>query len=117
VLVRGAVGLVAATSRTIANRRAARSLGSIGTRIRNIAGRLDRDHLSAARLEGTGRLTTGFDHVQELTAWANGLRSSIRRLNGILGDPDLHPDVRARAEGLLSQASRALDAIEGALRQ
>ena len=92
------------------------AVDEIGGRVANIAGRLDRLHLSTARLENTGRLVTGFDHVQEATDYANGLRNQIRRLNGILGDPNLDAATRRAAEGHLGRASRALDAAERALR-
>ncbi|MGH9660950.1 MAG: hypothetical protein ACRD96_20555, partial [Bryobacteraceae bacterium] len=59
-------------------RRYAGSLETIGKQVDNIAGRLDRAHRSAARLENSGRLSTGYDHVQEVTDWANGLLNGPR---------------------------------------
>ncbi|MGH7562551.1 MAG: RHS repeat-associated core domain-containing protein [Gemmatimonadales bacterium] len=88
----------------------------VSRRVANISGRLDRLHLSTARLENTGRLVTGFDHVQEVTDYANGLRNQIRRLNGVLGDPNLDAATRRAAEQTLGRASRSLDAAERALR-
>ena len=72
--------------------------------------------MRAARLELTGRLSTGFDHAAELQSFANGLRNSTIRLKAVVGNSEVAEGVRLEAHQLLSRTSRLLDQIKGALR-
>ena len=74
------------------------------------------DHLSAARLERTGRLSTGYQHAQEVADFANGLRNTTVRLKQIMGNDSVDAEVRAQAAQLLSRTSRLLDQLKEALR-
>jgi len=74
------------------------------------------NHFRAARLELTGRLDTGYDHVQELTEMASGLRNYAVQLKEILGNPAIDDATRARAQELLSGVSSLRDRIMETLR-
>ncbi len=74
------------------------------------------DHLQAVRLERTGRSQTGFEHSEEVTSFANGLRNSAIRLKSILGDDQVKEEVRKQAAEQLSRVSRLLDELKAALR-
>jgi hypothetical protein len=73
------------------------------------------NHFQAARMEPTGRLNTGSDHVKELTDFSNGLRNSAVRLKRVLSNPHLDAAARDRAQELLSNVSRLRDRITEAL--
>jgi len=93
------------------------SLQSIGSKLNNIVGHVaDRDHLSTAAQEAKGTLETGYDHVTETRHAMNGLQNTISRLNGILTNPKLTDEIRKAAIELLSKASKALDAMEKAIK-
>jgi RHS repeat-associated protein len=92
-----------------------RALGRIGSKLLNQLSHVDRRHLSIAARELRG-LETGWDHVTEVQDAMNGLRNTIRQLNGVLGDPNLTDEARQSAQALLGRASRALDRAEDALR-
>jgi len=110
--------LVKATRVAVQARGHARTLSTIRAQYQNIRAELDEfDHFSTARLENTGRLRTGSDHVNELTDFANGLRSSTTKLKGMLGDSNLSPAMRAEVSEMLSRTSKLLDGINAAIRK
>lgn len=74
------------------------------------------DHFEAAHLEGRG-VQTGGDHRQELTDFANGLKTSAIRLKKVLSQGQLDPELRARVESLLGRVSKLRDRINSTLRQ
>ena len=87
-------------------------LGAVESQFGNITRELSRyNHFETARLEATGRLVTGSNHVKELEDFANGLRTSAIRLKKLLGNSELDAAARARAEQLLSQVSKLRDRI------
>lgn len=86
---------------------------SLGNMLRELE---SHDHFEAARLEGKGVQTRG-DHRQELTDFANGLRTSAIRLKKILSQGQLDPQLRARVESLLGRVSKLRDRINSTLRQ
>jgi hypothetical protein len=109
------VRCVRSTGRRLCTRAAIRD--DKAAQCRNISSELGaHNHFRAARLELTGRLSTGFQHVHELRDFANGLRTSTARLRNMLGNPNLDDPLRTRATELLSQTSRLLDNIDEVLR-
>jgi hypothetical protein len=97
-------------------RRAEDVLSATSSQFRNVARELSRhDHFGAAVAEGRGIATRG-DHRQELADFANGLRTSARRLQETLGADGLSSEMRKRLERQLSNTSRLADRIESTLR-
>jgi RHS repeat-associated protein len=97
--------------------RATNQLATINRQVGKILQELSKhDHLSAARLERTGRLQTGYNHAKEVSDFANGLRNSSVRLKQIMSNQAVSESVRSEAAQLLSRTSHLLDELKNALR-
>jgi hypothetical protein len=108
----GAIRSSATRSRVVAQQ-----LNRTGIRLANQLSKLDLTHLRAARGEARGTLNTGYDHVTEVAEAMGGVTNSINDLKRLLADERLSSAERATANGLLSVASRALDAAERYLKR
>lgn len=97
--------------------RLAEELAGIRAKLRNIRRELESfNHFRTARLERTGRLVTGANHVKELTDFSNGLRNAIERLKQMLADPTLTDEMRAEIIKALRELSILRDQIQRAVR-
>jgi uncharacterized protein RhaS with RHS repeats len=101
-----------------ATSRAVSTISQIARQRANILRELGRhNHLQAARLERTQRLSTGSDHSDEISHFANGLRESVEKLKSIVGNQNVTNEVKRDAQEMISRTSKLLDDIKHALRK